>query len=1140
MNFLERSTSISLVDILEGNAQKFSDKIAFEFIEKNFTQTSTISFSNIILRAKAIAAVLQQNIKEKQARVILMYPTGIEYVCAILACMYAKLIAVPVHPPVSERAIARLKTILENCSASCILTDSIVLSSVKKSQTVHKIAELPGINKFSQKLLEKYNIIKLPDWGKVIWIDTCKIDNSFFSSWQSLETKDSDIAILQYTSGSTSDPKGVILTHENIIDNVMAIKNMLFLKSSSVIVSWLPIYHDMGLMGCTFLPLCAGFSSTLFSPLDFLQKPYKWLEIISEKRATHSAAPNFAYELCIKHFDKMSNDVDLSSWQAAINSAEPIRHETIERFCETFAPYKFAKNSFCPCYGLAESTVAATIPSKNNRPSVLYTKSERGTIKKVSPIFNGNKPLVSCGKAIVGSQVIIVKDGQICETMTEGEIWLKGQSVANGYWNNEVATERTFSAYLANNDGPYLRTGDLGFLCENELFITGRIKDLIIILGQNFYPQDIEFTIENSHLAIRKGCGAAFAINIEREERLVVVQEVKETTEVLDTIFDSIYNNIYDHHGVSPYEIVLVLPRSISKTTSGKIQRQECRSRYIGKKLQIIATKQYHQNYDILGLDSKLVKAMPYRKRLKYIEKYLSLVLAHILQRKANDINFSVPLKDMNIDSMKLVEFKLKIDELVGCEFDLDTFIELPKLESLANKICKTMNEIAQEIEIEAPKNNKAPGPSKKSKSYILKKSTGDFFSYLENLRSDYGDIVRFYWGDQLFHLISNPEDIEDIFVKRKNDFIRGDVWGPFKYLMGERNLVNSEGTQWKQERRLTQPFFSKIQIKKFVPEISKITAPYIDKWSAVQSVDLLFDMKEITLKVISKKLFGLEDKKTLKKLLDAFDQMEYFWDVPVHFLLNPLESNKILGEKSYERFIATIDQLIYSIIDGDIETTDSSNIFAVYLQSDYLKNKSKQEQRKHLRNVAVTLISTGFATTASALFWSLYLLSENPNEYAKLQNSIDTQQNDKILERNPYLNSVICESLRLYPPVWYVGRQATIDTHIKGYEIPEKSFLLTSPYIIHRHPQVWKNPKQFVPERFHNNKNIYKTKGYLPFGLGQRFCSGGLFAMYEIAIILSMITENFNINLVSEPPSLSTVFTLHPRKPVYMNFTKR
>ncbi|NJR16077.1 MAG: AMP-binding protein [Calothrix sp. CSU_2_0] len=541
----------TLIDVLQAQVQKQANSTGFYFWQDR--ENLKLSYGDLDKQAKAIASHLQAKFSQGE-RILLMYPPGLELIAGIMGCMYAGKIAVPVYPPRRNRNLARLLAIAEDAQARAILT------------TV-------GLEE-SLQVLEEHNL-------PIIASD--RISGELANNWQNPGIDANSIALLQYTSGSTGKPKGVMLSHGNLLHNLEQIYQSFGHSANSHVVSWLPPYHDMGLIGGIFQPLYGGFPVTLMAPVSFLQKPIRWLQAISQTRATTSGAPNFAYEICLNISPEECQGLDLSSWELAFTGAEPIRAQTLAKFATKFAPYGFKKSSFYACYGLAEATLFVTGGKKSQAPIVETLIKEQNTTKTI----------VSCGFPGGEQRVIVVnpQSRQQCVDGVEGEIWISGASVAQGYWNRPVETEETFKAVLASGEGKFLRTGDLGIWQDGELFVTGRIKDIIVIRGGNYYPQDIEASVAQCHESLSKTWGAAFSIEIDGEEKLVIIQEVERNAwRTLDTtsIILAIRSVISREHQLQVYAICLLKPSSIPKTSSGKVQRYACKEGFIHDSLDVI------------------------------------------------------------------------------------------------------------------------------------------------------------------------------------------------------------------------------------------------------------------------------------------------------------------------------------------------------------------------------------------------------------------------------------------------------------------------------------------------------------------------------------------------------------------------
>ncbi|MGK7875554.1 MAG: fatty acyl-AMP ligase [Xenococcaceae cyanobacterium] len=558
----------SLIDALYYRAESHPDKIAYKFLEDGQTESASLTYQELDRQARAIASHLQ-SICQPGVRALLIYPPGLEFIAAFFGCLYAGVLAVPAYPPRKNQKLSRLQAIIADAQAAVVLTTNSLLSNLEE--------RFPQNNELA----------------RLHWVASDRLSLDLASRWQYPEVSRDKLALIQYSSGSTGMPKGVMVTHGNLMHNQQMIRKAFGHSEKSIGVGWLPLFHDMGLIGHVLQPIYVGFPSILMSPVAFLKKPIRWLKAISRYGATTSGGPNFAYDSCVgKVKPEDLAALDLSSWEVAFNGAEPVRAETLEQFAEKFAGSGFKSSAFYPCYGMAEATLFITGGMKSQEPTVQVVDSaalqqnrvvaSRNSQSVVYYGFNQESHLiVGCGGSWLDCQIVIVDSESLirCPDGEVGEIWVSGKSVAAGYWRKEELTQLTFNAYLKDSgSGPFLRTGDLGFLLDGELFVTGRLKDIIIIRGQNHYPQDIELTVQNSHPALQPNCGAAFVVQKKGLERLVVVQEVKRTylkrLDVNEVVID-VTRAVTANHGLQVYKIVLIKPGSIPKTSSGKIQRHE-------------------------------------------------------------------------------------------------------------------------------------------------------------------------------------------------------------------------------------------------------------------------------------------------------------------------------------------------------------------------------------------------------------------------------------------------------------------------------------------------------------------------------------------------------------------------------------
>lgn len=569
----------TLVELLRHRMQCQPDDTAYTYLVDGETQEVRISYRELDRQARAIGAWLQTHGLAGQ-RALLLYPAGIEFIAAFFGCLYAGVIAVPVYPPRRNRSMMRIQAVSDDAQAQVALTTDQVLKRVE-----------PLID-------------ETPHLKNLAWLPTCQMEAGIEDRWQMPEITGDTLAFLQYTSGSTGTPKGVMLNHANLIHNSALIAYVFEHTRSGIGVFWLPSYHDMGLIGGILQPLYVGRPNILMSPMSFLQKPYRWLAAISRYGGSTSGGPNFAYELCIRKVTpEQRKNLDLSTWTVAFNGAEPVRPETIEAFCETFGPCGFRREAFYPCYGLAEATLIVSGGYAKKSPIIRSFEAGALTNHQVvdaDPDDEGVQLLVGCGQAM-RDQKIVIADPQTltpCGADEIGEIWVKGPSVAQGYWQQPIASATTFQAYLKDcGEGPFLRTGDLGFLRDGELFVTGRLKDLIIIRGQNHYPQDIELTVAHSNPRLRSDAGAAFTLEVEGRQQLVVVQEIERRKQGnLDQVFNAIRREVAAEHDLALDAIVLIKAGSIPKTSSGKIQRHACRTAFLAGTLEVVGQWQAVSN----------------------------------------------------------------------------------------------------------------------------------------------------------------------------------------------------------------------------------------------------------------------------------------------------------------------------------------------------------------------------------------------------------------------------------------------------------------------------------------------------------------------------------------------------------------
>jgi acyl-CoA synthetase (AMP-forming)/AMP-acid ligase II len=573
----------TLVELLQMRAAEIPDQLVFIYLSDGEEDELHITYHQLDRQARAIGAWLQEH-SQVGDRALLLYPPGLDYIAAYFGCLYAGVVAVPAYPPRLNRPTPRIQGIVADCAANIALTTTEIYENLER--------------RFEQT----------PDLQAIQWLDSQKLDPGLENIWREPDISSNSLAFLQYTSGSTSQPKGVMVSHANLIHNLgqiyrcFQLDDFHFPDERGII--WLPSYHDMGLIGGILEPVYSGSTSVLLPPLAFLQRPVRWLQAISRHNGAISGGPNFAYDICVEKVKpEQIESLNLSQWRLAFCGAEPIRRETLERFAATFAPSGFKAQAFYPCYGLAEATLIVSGGVGPGNPVIFKAQRaalEQAQVVAASPQDDNAVEMIGCGATIQGQQIAIVDTETLrrCPADQIGEIWVAGPSVAQGYWNRPDDSKDTFGAYLADTgEGPFMRTGDLGFLLDGQLFITGRLKDLIIIRGSNHYPQDIELTVEKSHPALQPSSGAAFAVQVDGLEELVVVQEVTRQARNSDMseVVRAIRSAIAENHDLQVFGVVLIRPLSIPKTSSGKIQRRATRAAYLDGSLEVIESWRLRQ-----------------------------------------------------------------------------------------------------------------------------------------------------------------------------------------------------------------------------------------------------------------------------------------------------------------------------------------------------------------------------------------------------------------------------------------------------------------------------------------------------------------------------------------------------------------
>lgn len=665
-----------LLECLERWAAERSEWIAYHATDGESTHES-ITYAQLERRARAVAAELQQR-RLMGERVMLLYPAErpLDFVVGFYGCLMAKAIAVPAFPPRRNRNMHRILAISEDAAAKAALTVHDTCERVEGF-----LDEAPGL-------------------GELVWIATDKIPTEAADEYRREIIRSDDLAVLQYTSGSTGAPKGVMLVHSNLVHNVALIAFGFEIEQRGVGLTWLPTYHDMGLVGGILMPMFVGRPNVLMSPFTFLAKPVRWLRAIHHYGAIVSGGPNFAYDLCVQKIpDEELTGIDLSCWEVAFNGAEPVRRDTVQNFAQRFAPYGFQPSAMYPCYGMAETTLIVTGKVKSRPPTILAVDGkalDEHRVQIVDCTAESARELVGSGRVLPEEQVVIVDPETSAALPADrvGEIWVRSPSVGRGYWNKPQATRETFGAYLADGQGPFLRTGDLGFMHDGELFVTGRLKDLIIVRGVNRYPQDIELAVEKASPRIQPGGVAAFAVEVKGQERLVIVAEVeRRRSDQWGDVIQAIRRDVTRQFDLPPDAVVLVRFGSIPTTSSGKIQRHACRQEFLEGKLKVVAQwVVWDQEATAVAASEPPPPETPGPEVLPHVAQIVMDQVRAVAKERARNLTLDTNIvTDLGLDSLERLQIASALEDIFGGRFPEDVLAQIETCRQVAHAIQQHM-----------------------------------------------------------------------------------------------------------------------------------------------------------------------------------------------------------------------------------------------------------------------------------------------------------------------------------------------------------------------------------------------------------------------------------------------------------------
>jgi acyl-CoA synthetase (AMP-forming)/AMP-acid ligase II/acyl carrier protein len=655
----------TICDILRLRAGKTPDKTAFIFLKDGETDEEKITYRELHDEALRIAGAMTSRGVRPGERILMLFPPGLEFVEALFACFFAGMLAVPAYPPRKNRSLSRIISIVNDCKPGICLTVSDIRESFEK------------------------NFKDVEELSSLEWMTTDSESKTGSVPCQAIHIAPEDLAFLQYTSGSTASPKGVMVSHQNLMRNLEFLRQCYELTLETKSVHWLPVFHDMGLIFGVIEAIYAGYTGILMPPVSFIQKPVRWLWAISRYGAVLGGAPNFAYDLCAaKTTDEDCQGLDLTALRTLYNGAETVRKETLERFTERFGPYGFLPENFHPTYGMAEATLILAGGRVSEQPVYLYV--DKDALEKHRVVIREENDVraacqVSVGKPWIDTKMLIVDPDSLyrCREDEIGEIWVSGSIVAQGYWNKPKETAETFRAFTRDTrEGPFLRTGDLGFFYQGELYVTGRLKDLVILHGRNYYPQDIEYLAEKSHPALRSNASAAFSIDREGEEKLVIVAEVERTAIRdldVEAVCDAIRQQVGEELEQEVYAVQLLRTASILKTSSGKIQRRACKEAFLCNELDVVG--------DSVLKETSIADQIPAPSTdLVSILAWLLAWIHQQLKVPIEQIDSTRPITAYGLNSMKAVQLQNAFLQKYGINFPPYLFFEKITIGELAER----------------------------------------------------------------------------------------------------------------------------------------------------------------------------------------------------------------------------------------------------------------------------------------------------------------------------------------------------------------------------------------------------------------------------------------------------------------------
>jgi acyl-CoA synthetase (AMP-forming)/AMP-acid ligase II/cytochrome P450/acyl carrier protein len=1064
------------------------------------------------------------------APVLLLLDAGPEFVRGFLACIHARVVPVPLHPPVDSRSAEKLAGVVARAKPKAVLANAVMLRRVARAAWAETLAA----------------------------IDVDAFDEP--SDPRGLVEPDTTL-FLQFTSGSTADPKGVRVTHGNLACNVAQIRPVFGSDSDDARpVFWLPPQHDMGLIGGVLMPIVEGVTTTVMTPLDFLRSPRAWLELIGSRRATISGGPNFAYAYATERItDEQLDGLDLSSWRVAFCGAEPVQAATLRAFADRFAPVGFRESSFAPCYGLAEATLFVSGSRLNEQPSV--ASFDRAALEQgiAEPRLDAARTLVGCGPIADALELAIVDPDQARELPEGrvGEIWVQGDNVAAGYVGDEALSEAVFHATIGGRSGAWLRTGDLGFVRAGELWITGRRKDLIIVRGRNIHPQDVEAAVATV-VPSPIPSAVAFAVPGDAGERLFVVCGVGKQVDGA-TVVAAIRAEVARALEVEVDTVVLVSRRAIPRTTSGKLQRARTRQMWIDGTLeQPLHVAGPSEAPTRIQLVPGELAGKDRPARTTALLDALVRQIAALAKLDPTAIDPDREIVGFGLDSLQLVELKLALDRWVGREFELDRFLDRPSTRRVAELAAALLDAPTETIAY--PPLDPAPAPESIGQAppgpvgdrTLLTRFVRDPFAFLSGLIAEHGEVVQFELGRQRIHLVADPEAVQAILVDRASEFGKGDAYQVLARLMGGGLVTSPTNEAWREQRRAAQPLFGKQTIDDYTPALIERTRAMLARWDRRldEPLDALDELRHLALEFVLGELLGLRETGAadFEQLFALVCRIEDGIDIPSTFYaLDDRFDAEAQQQSRFGQAIVELGVLIDRLIADHLARGEAQDDFITLLaRTTWVAEGGEQHARTALRDGVISLIFAGVGTSSSAIFWALHLLSTHADALARVEAELaatlgDEPPDERTLRRCPELAAVIHETLRLYPPIWWINREALVDTRIADWAVPRGTTIFISPWACHHNPRRWPEPDAFRPQRFLDVRDATRLPGFLPFGLGRRACIGGRLSIQQMAVILPMLLQRHRFHPLDRGPlSLATTLSLVPRQRVRFTLEPR